>query len=254
MDNSIQNAVNIGANAFALFLKSQRKWESPPLAADAKKKFLEQAKASDYDVGAHILPHGSYLVNLAQADAAKAKQAYTSFVDDLQRCEQLGIKLYNFHPGNTGGEAREEACGRIAAQLNAAHKATKSVVTVLENMAGAGNVIGTKFEDLKEIIDKVEDKKRVGVCIDTCHAFAAGYDLRTPEVFGETIKEFDEVVGNKYLKAFHRELYLQVTVRNKILTRDSQRQQGTLCLASRSPCQHWHRLPRSAGVPHTGQQ
>ncbi|KAF3806675.1 DNA-(apurinic or apyrimidinic site) lyase 1 [Colletotrichum gloeosporioides] len=203
VDNSIQNAVNIGANAFALFLKSQRKWESPPLAADAKKKFLEQAKASDYDAGAHVLPHGSYLVNLAQADAAKAKQAYTSFIDDLQRCEQLGIKLYNFHPGNTGGEAREEACGRIAAQLNAAHKATKSVVTVLENMAGAGNVIGTKFEDLKEIIDKVEDKKRVGVCIDTCHAFAAGYDLRTPEVFGETMKEFDEVVGNKYLKAFH---------------------------------------------------
>ncbi|KDN65484.1 putative apurinic endonuclease [Colletotrichum sublineola] len=203
VQNSIQNALNIGANAFALFLKSQRKWESPPLAADAKEQFVSLAKDNGYDAAAHVLPHGSYLVNLAQADADKAKQAYTSFIDDLKRCEQLGIKLYNFHPGNTGGASREEACGRIAAQLNNAHKATKKVVTVLENMAGAGNVIGTKFEDLKQIIDKVEDKERVGVCIDTCHAFAAGYDLRTPEKFHETMKEFDEIVGTKYLKAFH---------------------------------------------------
>ncbi|KAK2022405.1 apurinic endonuclease [Colletotrichum zoysiae] len=203
VQNSIQNALNIGANAFALFLKSQRKWESPPLAADARDQFVSLAKGNGYDAAAHVLPHGSYLVNLAQADADKAKQAYTSFIDDLQRCEQLGIKLYNFHPGNTGGLSRDEACGRIAAQLNNAHKATKKVVTVLENMAGTGNVIGTKFEDLKQIIDKVDDKERVGVCIDTCHAFAAGYDLRTPEKFHETIKEFDEVVGNKYLKAFH---------------------------------------------------
>ncbi|GKT55236.1 DNA-(apurinic or apyrimidinic site) lyase [Colletotrichum tofieldiae] len=203
VQNSIQNALNIGANAFALFLKSQRKWESPPLAADAKEQFVSLAKDNGYDAAAHVLPHGSYLVNLAQADADKAKQAYTSFIDDLKRCEQLGIKLYNFHPGNTGGASREEACGRIAAQLNTAHKATKKVITVLENMAGAGNVIGTKFEDLKQIIDKVEDKERVGVCIDTCHAFAAGYDLRTPEKFHETMKEFDEIVGNKYLKAFH---------------------------------------------------
>ncbi|TQN73973.1 DNA-(apurinic or apyrimidinic site) lyase 1 [Colletotrichum shisoi] len=203
VQNSVQNALSIGANAFALFLKSQRKWESPPLAADAKTQFVSLAKDNGYDAAAHVLPHGSYLVNLAQADAAKAKQAYTSFIDDLQRCEQLGIKLYNFHPGNTGGASREEACGRIAAQLNTAHKATKNVITVLENMAGAGNVIGTKFEDLKDIIDKVEDKERVGVCIDTCHAFAAGYDLRTPDKFHETMKEFDEIVGNKYLKAFH---------------------------------------------------
>ncbi|KAK2050292.1 apurinic endonuclease [Colletotrichum somersetense] len=203
VQNSIQNALNIGANAFALFLKSQRKWESPPLAADARDQFVSLAKGNGYDAAAHVLPHGSYLVNLAQADADKAKQAYTSFIDDLERCEQLGIKLYNFHPGNTGGLSRDEACGRIAAQLNNAHKATKKVVTVLENMAGTGNVIGTKFEDLKQIIDKVEDKERVGVCIDTCHAFAAGYDLRTPEKFHETMKEFDEVVGNKYLKAFH---------------------------------------------------
>ncbi|KAH6689179.1 xylose isomerase-like protein [Plectosphaerella plurivora] len=201
--NSVTNAVNIGANAFAVFLKSQRKWESPPLAADAKKQFLELSKQHKYNAAAHVLPHGSYLVNLAQADPAKATQAYDNFVDDLKRCEQLGIQLYNFHPGNTGGADRGEACRRIAAQLNRAHAATKTVITVLENMAGTGNVIGTKFEDLRDIIAAVEDPSRVGVCIDTCHAFAAGYDLRTPEAVESTFAEFDRLVGHKYLKAFH---------------------------------------------------
>jgi AP endonuclease-1 len=200
--NSITNALNIGANAFAVFLKSQRKWESPPLAVDAKNQFLALSKQHGYDA-AHILPHGSYLVNLAQADPAKAKQAYDNFVDDLHRCEQLGIKLYNFHPGNTGGADRGEACRRIAAQLNRAHAATSTVITVLENMAGTGNVIGTKFEDLRDIIAAVDEPSRVGVCIDTCHAFAAGYDIRTPEALESTFAEFDRIVGRKYLKAFH---------------------------------------------------
>lgn len=142
-------------------------------------------------------------MNLAQVDETKATQAYNSFVDDLQRCETLGIKLYNFHPGSTGGEPRPAAIGRIAAQLNKAHKATLSVITVLENMAGAGNVIGSTWEDLRDIIALVEDKDRVGVCIDTCHAFAAGHDLRTPEAFEETMRAFGEIVGFKYLKAFH---------------------------------------------------
>lgn len=185
------------------------------MAADVKKQFLTLAEKHGYDAGAHVLPHGSYLVNLAQADAAKAAQAYGSFVDDLKRCEQLGVRLYNFHPGNTGGAPRAEACGRVAERLNAAHRETEGVVTVLENMAGAGNVVGTRFEDLRDIIDKVEDKERVGVCIDTCHAFAAGYDLRTPEKFVETMKEFDEVVGNKYLKAFHRKCFHIQKVRKK---------------------------------------
>ncbi|KAH6895126.1 xylose isomerase-like protein [Thelonectria olida] len=203
VQNSVANAVHIGANAFALFLKSQRKWTNPPLDPAAKTQFVSQCKHHDYHAGEHALPHGSYLVNLAQADEAKANQAYTSFVDDLQRCEQLGIKLYNFHPGNTGGDSRAAAIGRIAAQLNKSHKATESVVTVLENMAGTGNVIGSTWEDLRDIIALVEDKARVGVCIDTCHAFAAGHDLRTPEAFKKTVDSFNEIVGEKYLKAFH---------------------------------------------------
>lgn len=140
---------------------------------------------------------------MAQADKGKAAQAYTSFVDDLERCEQLGIKLYNFHPGSTGGDTKSAAVGRIAAQLNKAHKATKTVVTVLENMAGSGNVVGSTWEDLRDIIALVEDKDRVGVCIDTCHAFAAGYDLRQPGAFAETMASFKDIVGMKFLKAFH---------------------------------------------------
>lgn len=156
-----------------------------------------------YDAAKHVLPHGSYLVNLAQPDPDKADQAYNCFLDDLQRCEQLGIKLYNFHPGNTGPHPRPEAIQRIATQLNKAHKATTNVVTVLENMAGAGNVIGSTWEDLRDIIALVEDKSRVGVCIDTCHAFAAGHDLRTPEAFKTTMESFSTIVGMSFLKALH---------------------------------------------------
>ncbi|KHN98574.1 DNA lyase [Metarhizium album ARSEF 1941] len=203
VQNAVSNAVQIGANSFALFLKSQRKWDNPPISTEARDLFIGNCKEHGYAAAEHALPHGSYLVNLAQADESKAAQAYKSFVDDLERCEQLGIKLYNFHPGSTGGGARPAAIGRIAAQLNRSHKATKSVITVLENMAGAGNVIGSTWEDLRDIIALVEQKDRVGVCIDTCHAFAAGHDLRTAEAFEKTMKAFDEAVGYEYLKAFH---------------------------------------------------
>ncbi|KAH0498729.1 hypothetical protein TgHK011_005968 [Trichoderma gracile] len=203
VQNSVTNAVHIGANSFALFLKSQRKWANPPMTPESQDGFVSQCQHHRYLANEHVLPHGSYLVNLAQADAEKAKQAYDSFVDDLARCEQLGIKLYNFHPGSTGGDSKDAAIARIAAQLNKAHKATKTVVTVLENMAGSGNVVGSTWEDLRDIIALVEDKTRVGVCIDTCHAFAAGYDLRSPEAFKKTVDSFNDIVGASYLKAFH---------------------------------------------------
>ncbi|KAI0974429.1 xylose isomerase-like protein, partial [Xylaria arbuscula] len=201
--NSITNTVHIGANAFALFLKSQRKWTNPPIAPEALNGFRSLSKTHKFEVHKHCLPHGSYLVNLAQAEKEKADQAYNAFLDDLQRCESLGIKLYNFHPGNTNGDVRDAAIGRIAAQLNKAHKATSNVVTVLENMAGQGNVVGSTFEDLRDIIALTDDKSRIGVCIDTCHAFAAGYDLRSPEAFAATMSKFDEVVGTSYLRALH---------------------------------------------------
>ncbi|CAN8098933.1 unnamed protein product [Discula destructiva] len=203
VQNSITNAVHIGGNALALFLKSQRKWTSPPLDPSTRDAFHAAAQTHAYLPNRHVLPHGSYLVNLAQADADKAAQAYTNFVDDLHRCDALGIALYNFHPGATGGAPMAAATARIAAQLNRAHAATERVVTVVENMCGHGNVVGGRFEDLAAIIAGVEDKARVGVCLDTCHSFAGGYDLRSPAAFAATMAEFDRVVGLAYLKALH---------------------------------------------------
>lgn len=203
VENSLTNAARIGANAFALFLKSQRKWESPPYKPANITAFKKFTKAQNYDSRKHMLPHGSYLVNLAQKDKEKATKAYTSFVDDLKRAELLDIGLFNFHPGSSLGEPRDEAIERIATALNRAHKETSFVKTVLETMAGQGNVIGCKFEDLRDIIALVEDKSRVGVCIDTCHSFSAGYDLRSPETYRAVMKEFDEVIGFEYLSALH---------------------------------------------------
>lgn len=204
IQNSIINSVHIGGNAFAAFLKSQRKWENPPLQTEHREQFKAYCIEHGYDAASHVLPHGSYLVNLAQADPEKATQAYAGFIDDLHRCEDLGIKYYNFHPGTTGGNPRPAAISRIAAALNKAISTTKIVVPLLETMATAGsNVIGSTFEDLRDIIAEVDDKDRIGVCLDTCHVFAAGYDLRQPNAFAETLTKFDNIVGMQYLKALH---------------------------------------------------
>ena len=144
-------------------------------------------------------------MNLAHPDEERKKQAYDSFYDDLTRCHKLGIKLYNFHPGNANATTRENGIKLIADAINKAHKdpETGNVVPVLETMASLGNTIGRTFEDLAAIIEHVQNKERVGVCLDTCHIFAAGYDLRTPEAYAETMTKFDDIVGLKYLKAFH---------------------------------------------------
>ncbi|KAI4729286.1 AP endonuclease [Aureobasidium sp. EXF-10728] len=201
--NAVQNAVHIGANAFALFLKSQRKWANPPLAEAHSIDFHAHCNKHDFDQNQHVVPHGSYLVNLAHTDPDRTKQAYDSFLDDLKRCEKLGISLYNFHPGNSVGGDRHAAIAHLANNLNRAHKETSKVITLLENMAAGGNVIGSTFQDLRDVIDLVDDKSRVGVCLDTCHAFAGGYDLRTPETVQKTLSDFDETVGMKYLRALH---------------------------------------------------
>ena len=203
VQSSVTNAIHIGGNAFAVFLKAQRQWQSWPLKDEHRDAFKNLCSHHAYTADKHVLPHGSYLVNLAQAEKEKADQSYNSFLDDIKRCEALGIKLYNFHPGNTGPSPRNEAISRISQQLNKAINATSTVIPVLETMAGQGNAIGSTFEDLRDIISGVEDKSRIGVCIDTCHIFAAGYDIRTPEAFQETIIQFDKVVGLKHLRGFH---------------------------------------------------
>jgi AP endonuclease-1 len=186
-------------------LKNQRKWNNPALDPEHATLFLDGCKGHNIEVGDCCLPHGSYLVNLAHPDEDRKKQAYDSFHDDLTRCHKLGIKLYNFHPGNANATTRETGIKLIAEAINKAHNdpETGKVVPVLETMASLGNTIGGTFKDLAEIIELVEDKDRVGVCLDTCHVFAAGYDLRTPEAYAETMATFDEIIGIKYLKALH---------------------------------------------------
>ncbi|KAG9190166.1 AP endonuclease 1 [Alternaria panax] len=203
--NSIVNMVYIGANAFALFMKNQRKWESAAMDPEHAELFIQGCKDHSINAAECCLPHGSYLVNLAHPDPVRKKQAYDSFFDDLTRCHALGIRLYNFHPGNANATTREEGIQIIAENLNRAHAdpATGKVVTVLETMASLGNTIGGTFADLAAIINLVRDKSRVGVCLDTCHVFAAGYDLRSPEAYAETMEKFDKEIGLEYLKAFH---------------------------------------------------
>jgi AP endonuclease-1 len=205
IQNAPLNSVHIGANAFALFLKSQRKWVNPPILSEAAQGFHDNCQHHSYSQNEHVVPHGSYLVNLAHTDPARTTQAYDSFVDDLKRCEKLGIKLYNVHPGvanSTNGD-KAKAIAHLASNINRALKETSTVRILCENMAAGGNVLGSSFEDLRDIIALVDDKDRVGVCFDTCHAFAGGYDLRTPEAFKATMDEFESIVGVKYLRALH---------------------------------------------------
>ncbi|TFK65196.1 AP endonuclease [Pluteus cervinus] len=210
VENAVTNAAMIGANAFALFLKSQRKWESKPLTQKNIEVFKERMERFGYDPK-HVLPHGSYLVNLGNADEMMRNKSYTCFLDELRRCEQLGLKYFNFHPGSTLGKATpEQSIAFIAQCINRAHTETESVVVVIENMAGSGNVIGSTFDEIAQIIDLVEDKTRVGVCLDTCHMFAAGYDVRTNETWKYVVslnvllvKEFEETIGLKYLCGMH---------------------------------------------------
>ncbi|KAJ7580740.1 xylose isomerase-like protein, partial [Mycena floridula] len=203
VENAISNAAAIGANAFALFLKPHLKWDAPPLKTSSISLFKERMVEYGYEAK-HVLPHGNYLVNLGNPDVEKREKSYQCFVDELRRCEQLGLTLFNFHPGSTVGEAEpEESIALIAQCLNRAHRETNDVVTVIENMAGAGNVIGSTFEEIAAIIELVEDKLRVGVCLDTCHMFAAGYDIRTKEEWEDTMTQFTEKIGLKYLRGMH---------------------------------------------------
>lgn len=205
VENAITNAVHIGGNSFACFLKSQRKWDNPSLKDENRDAFKQHLITHKYDASNHIVPHGSYLVNLATEDPELANKSYNAFIDDLRRCEALGIRHYNFHPGAAGKAPMPEAIARLAANLNRALSETTTVIPLLENMAARGSIIGGRFADLQAVIAliKPEFKSRIGVCIDTCHAFASGYDLRSPSTFKSTLEDFDKTVGIGYLKALH---------------------------------------------------
>ena len=203
VENAPTKAHDIGAKAFALFTKNQRQWVSKPLTQDNITAF--KANCEKYGYQPHyILPHDSYLINLGNPDKEALQKSRNAFFDEMKRCELLGLDRLNFHPGSTLRKISDEACmDLIAESVNMALDKSKGVMAVFENTAGQGSNLGFTFEQLAYMMDKVEDKSRVGVCIDTCHAFAAGYDLSTDKGFDETFDHFEEVIGFKYLKGMH---------------------------------------------------
>ncbi|MEW7999728.1 MAG: deoxyribonuclease IV [Candidatus Thiodiazotropha endolucinida] len=203
VENAPLNAQEIGARAFALFTKNQRQWRAKPLSEKSILAFRENLDGSGISPR-HVLPHDSYLINLGHPEAEGLEKSRTAFLDEMQRCEQLGLSLLNFHPGATLRKiSEEESLQRVADSINLVLEQTRGVTAVIENTAGQGSTLGYRFEHLAAIIDAIEDKSRVGVCLDTCHTFVAGYDLRTTATCEKTFTEFDHVVGFQYLRGMH---------------------------------------------------
>ena len=201
--NAPINAMAIGAKAFALFTKNQRQWAAKELDTKTIDKWFKELEKSGIQTK-HILPHDSYLINLGHPELEARTKSFDGFVHEIQRCEILKLDRLNFHPGSHLRKISEEEClNNIAESMNKAIDITKDVKLVIENTAGQGSNLGYKFEHLAYIIDKIEDKSRVGVCIDTCHMFTAGYDIRTREAYDKTWNSFDEIVGRKYLMGMH---------------------------------------------------
>lgn len=203
VENAPVNAHEIGAKAFALFTKNQRQWVSAPITAKSIALFMENCLKYGYKPQ-HILPHDSYLINLGHPEKEPLEKSRAAFLDEMQRCEQLGLDRLNFHPGSHLGQISEEESLKIIAEsINITLEKTKGVTAVIENTSGQGSNLGYKFEHLRYIIEHVEDKSRVGVCLDTCHTYTAGYDILSPEGYNSTFQKFDEIVGFQFLKGMH---------------------------------------------------
>ena len=203
VDNAPRNAHSIGATAFALFTKNQRQWAAPPLSEEQIAAFREACQTLGYKPE-QILPHDSYLINLGHPEKEGLEKSRASFLHEMQRCQQLGLDRLNFHPGSHLKKISEqESLALVAESINIALDKTAGVTAVIENTAGQGSNLGYAFWHLSYIIDRVEDKSRVGVCLDTCHSFAAGYDLSTEEGCDKVFAEFESEVGFKYLRGMH---------------------------------------------------
>lgn len=203
VQNAPLYAHRIGAKAFALYTKNYRQWSAAPYSAEEIGLFRQRCEEYGY-VPEHILPHDSFLINLGNPEKGALEKSRTAFLDEMQRCEQLGLKLLNFHPGSSLKKVDDETCLKIIAEsINITLDKTRQVCAVLENTAGQGSNLGYTFEQLAYIIGQVENKDRVGVCLDTCHTYAAGYDIKTDDGFQETLEHFDEVVGFQFLKGMH---------------------------------------------------
>lgn len=203
VENAPLNAQKIGAQAFALFTKNQRQWKAKPLTANSIDLFKRNCATAGF-APEHILPHDSYLINLGHPETTGLKKSREAFLDEVQRCEQLGLNYLNFHPGSHLKKIAPDDClARIAESINLALDQTKGVTAIIENTAGQGTNMGFRFEQVAAMIDGVEDKSRVGVCLDTCHTYASGYDIKTSAGFDAVMAEFEQVVGLRYLKAMH---------------------------------------------------
>ncbi len=203
VENAPLNAAAIGAKAFALFTKNQRQWFSAPLSDESIAKFRENCALHGYQPW-QILPHDSYLINLGHPGKDELAKSRAAFLDEMQRCEQLGLDRLNFHPGShLKLISPEDSLKIIAESINITLSKTKGVTAVIENTAGQGSNLGHQFEQIRYIIDLVEDKSRVGVCLDTCHTFTAGYDILTPEGYDDTFRQFDNIIGFSYLRGIH---------------------------------------------------
>lgn len=203
VSNAPLNAAEIGARAFALFTRNPSRWKSAPIPGHEATAFNEYCERLGFSP-AQILPHDSFLINLGTPNKERLVQSREAFLDELRRCEQLGLTMLNFHPGSHLNMISPEGCiDIIADSINWALAQTEGVTAVIENTAGQGSNMGYTFDQIAQIIDLVDDKSRIGVCIDTCHAFAAGYDLSTPEGYAATWDEFDRTIGFRYLRAMH---------------------------------------------------
>ena len=203
VDNAPRNAAEIGATAFALFTKNQRQWAAPALTTEQIDAFRTACKQYGY-TAAQILPHDSYLINLGHPEREGLEKSRASFLPEMERCQMLGLDRLNFHPGSHLKKiSEEESLALVAESINIALDKTEGVTAVIENTAGQGSNLGYAFWHLAYIIDRVEDKSRVGVCLDTCHSFAAGYDLSTEDGCEKVFAEFEREVGCKYLRGMH---------------------------------------------------
>ncbi len=203
VENAPLNAAAIGAKAFAMFTKNQRQWASPPLTQESIKAFKANCNAHGFSAE-HILPHDGYLINLGNPDPAKRAQSLKAFTDEMSRCMQLGLDRLNFHPGSHLREIPEDDCLKLIAEsVNAALSETEGVTAVIENTAGQGSNLGYSFEQIARIMELIEDQSRVGVCIDTCHSFAAGYDLKSEDGYEQTMNAFERIIGFRFLRGVH---------------------------------------------------
>jgi len=201
--NAPLHAMKIGAKAFAFFTKNQRRWFGHPYSQEDILKFKSNLKESDISP-LHILAHSSYLINLGHPDKKSRETSINALIDEVNRCDQLGVRLLNIHPGSHLRELTEVECmNYIADSINIVLSQTKNVILVIENTAGQGSNLGYKFEHLAYLINKTKNMQRIGVCIDTCHLFVAGYDLKTKKKYEDVWEQFNKIVGFKHLKGVH---------------------------------------------------